>query len=88
VYIEPIASIMADPKYSSLRIVTIIEPDSLPNMATNTSMAKCAEAQSNGAYVQGIQYALNKLQAINNFYTYLDIAHSCTVPELVTRPVS
>jgi cellulose 1,4-beta-cellobiosidase len=75
-YIDPIASIMGDPKYASLRIVAIIEPDSLPNLVTNTSMAKCAEAQSSGAYVQGVQYALNKLHAISNVYNYIDIAHS------------
>ncbi|MEQ0565359.1 glycoside hydrolase family 6 protein, partial [Amycolatopsis sp. NEAU-NG30] len=62
-YIDPIAAILADPKYKPLRIVTVIEPDSLPNLITNTSLAKCAEAQSSGAYVQGVQYALNKLHA-------------------------
>jgi cellulose 1,4-beta-cellobiosidase len=75
-YIDPIASVMAQAKYSSLRIVTIIEPDSLPNLLTNLSMPLCAEAQSSGAYVQGVQYALNKLHAIPNVYTYVDAAHS------------
>ncbi|HET6711509.1 glycoside hydrolase family 6 protein [Amycolatopsis sp.] len=75
-YIDPIASILADPKYAPLRIVAVVEPDSLPNLITNLSTAKCAEAQSSGAYVQGIQYALNKLHAISNVYNYLDIAHS------------
>jgi cellulose 1,4-beta-cellobiosidase len=75
-YIDPIASIMADPKYKPLRIVAVVEPDSLPNLITNTATPKCAEAQSSGAYVQGIQYALNKLHAIPNVYNYLDIAHS------------
>ena len=75
-YIDPIASIMADPKYAPLRIVTVVEPDSMPNLITNTSTPKCAEAQSTGVYVQGIQYALNKLHAISNVYNYLDIAHS------------
>src|SRR5207248_214597 len=70
------AAIMADSKYSSLRIVTIIEPDSLPNLVTNASLTLCADAQSSGAYVQGVQYALNKLHAIPNVYTYIDAAHS------------
>ncbi|MFI6789321.1 glycoside hydrolase family 6 protein [Nonomuraea sp. NPDC050383] len=74
-YIDPIAEIMSDPKYAALRIVTVVEIDSLPNLITNTNLAKCAEAQSSGAYVQGIQYALNKLHAIPNVYTYLDAAH-------------
>ncbi|WP_373291478.1 glycoside hydrolase family 6 protein, partial [Nonomuraea cavernae] len=74
-YIDPIAAIMADPKYAALRIVTIVEIDSLPNLITNLGLAKCQEAQSSGAYVQGVQYALNKLHAIPNVYTYLDAAH-------------
>ena len=75
-FIDPIANILSNPKYSSLRIATIIEPDSLPNLVTNTSIPLCAEAQSSGAYVQGVQYALNKLHAIPNVYNYIDIAHS------------
>ncbi|GAA3834225.1 hypothetical protein GCM10022226_64460 [Sphaerisporangium flaviroseum] len=74
-YIDPIAAIMGESKYSALRIVTIVEIDSLPNLVTNTAIAACAEAQSSGAYVQGVQYALNKLHAITNVYTYVDAAH-------------
>ena len=75
-YVDPIAAILGDAKYRDLRIVTVIEPDSLPNLVTNLSNPKCAEAQSSGAYVQGIQYALDRLHPIPNVYTYLDIAHS------------
>ncbi|WP_345561382.1 glycoside hydrolase family 6 protein [Nonomuraea rosea] len=74
-YIDPISTIINSPAYANLRIVTIIEPDSLPNLITNLSFAKCAEANSTGAYVQGVQYALNKLHAITNVYTYIDAAH-------------
>ena len=38
-YIDPIAAIQADPKYRSLRIINIIEIDSLPNLVTNTNVA-------------------------------------------------
>lgn len=38
-YIDPIASILADPAYASLRIATVIEPDSLPNLVTNAAWA-------------------------------------------------
>jgi cellulose 1,4-beta-cellobiosidase len=75
-YIDPIASILADSKYRTLRVVAIVEPDSLPNLVTNTAKPKCAEAKTSGAYVQGIQYALDKLSAVPNVYNYLDIAHS------------
>lgn len=74
-YIDPIAATINQAKYSNLRIAAIIEPDSLPNLVTNLSMSTCAEANSSGAYVQGVQYALNKLHAISNVYNYVDIAH-------------
>jgi cellulose 1,4-beta-cellobiosidase len=75
-YIDPIVSILSDPKYNSLRIVAVIEPDSLPNLVTNLDVAACAEADSSGAYVDGIGYAIDRLHPIENIYIYLDIAHS------------
>ena len=75
-YIDPIATTLSNPKYSNLRIAVIIEPDSLPNLVTNLSIPKCAEANSSNAYKLGVQYALNKLHAIPNVYNYVDIAHS------------
>ena len=75
-YITPIAQILSDYEHTNLRIVAIIEPDSLPNLVTNLSDANCAQANSSGAYVDGIQYALNALHAIPNVYNYVDIAHS------------
>ncbi|MFB7511208.1 glycoside hydrolase family 6 protein, partial [Streptomyces broussonetiae] len=79
-YIDPIASILADPAYASLRIATIIEPDSLPNLVTNgggtdTSTAACETMKSNGNYEKGVSYALQKLGAIPNVYNYVDAAH-------------
>ena len=74
-YIDPIAAIQADPKYKSLRIINIIEIDSLPNLVTNTNVATCATMKANGGYVQGVGYALNKLGAIGNVYNYIDAAH-------------
>ncbi|WP_203671796.1 glycoside hydrolase family 6 protein, partial [Catellatospora methionotrophica] len=74
-YIDPIAAIMGQAKYASLRIVAIIEIDSLPNLVTNLNIAKCATMNSNGGYVKGVGYALNKLGAISNVYNYIDSAH-------------
>jgi cellulose 1,4-beta-cellobiosidase len=74
-YITPIAEIMADPKYKSIRIVTIIEIDSLPNLIINTNVPACAEVKENGAYVDGVRYALEKFAPISNVYTYVDAAH-------------
>ncbi len=73
-YIDPIAALMSQAKYANLRIVTIIEPDSLPNIVTNQSKPACATASP--FYEAGVEYALNKLHAIPNVYTYIDIAHS------------
>ncbi|HEU4734446.1 MAG TPA: glycoside hydrolase family 6 protein [Kofleriaceae bacterium] len=75
-YIDAIASIMSQPQYQGIRIVTVIEPDSLPNLVTNLNLTTCAQASSTGIYAQGVQYALDKLHAIPNVYTYLDIGHS------------
>ncbi len=75
-YIDPIYNIISNAKYSKLRLSLVIEPDSLPNLLTNLSFAKCAEANSSGAYIQGVQYAINKLHALSNVYTYVDAAHS------------
>lgn len=75
-YIDVIAGIMSQAKYAGIRIVLVVEPDSLPNLVTNLNLTACANANSSGIYIQATQYALNKLHAIPNVYTYLDIGHS------------
>ncbi|HHW4680644.1 MAG TPA: glycoside hydrolase family 6 protein, partial [Xylella taiwanensis] len=75
-YIDVIARIFSNPKYKDIRIVNVIEPDSLPNLITNMNTPSCAKASSTGIYEEGIKYALNKLAEIPNVYNYLDIGHS------------
>jgi cellulose 1,4-beta-cellobiosidase len=79
-YIDPIRSVLANSAYANLRIVLIIEPDSLPNLVTNVSGAqasqRCIEAQQTGAYRDGVRYAVSQLSSLANTYLYLDIAHS------------
>jgi len=75
-YIDPIAAAMNQAKYSNLNIINIVEPDSLPNLVTNLSIAACSNVNSSGIYKTGIEYALNKLHAIPNTYNYIDIGHS------------
>ncbi|MEU3253522.1 glycoside hydrolase family 6 protein [Streptomyces sp. NPDC006997] len=75
-YIDVIANVFKDPKYQDIRITTVIEPDGLPNLVTNTSDPECAQAKSSGVYADGVRYALDQLHAIPNVYTYLDFAHS------------
>ncbi|WP_316746229.1 glycoside hydrolase family 6 protein, partial [Streptomyces sp. MK7] len=79
-YIDPIASILSDAKYAGLRIATVIEPDSLPNLVTNAggtagSTDACATMKANGNYEKGVSYALAKLGAIPNVYNYIDAGH-------------
>ncbi|MFI6333903.1 glycoside hydrolase family 6 protein [Streptomyces sp. NPDC050535] len=79
-YIDPIAAILADPKYAGLRIVTTVEIDSLPNLVTNvspraTATANCDTMKANGNYVKGVGYALNKLGDVPNVYNYVDAGH-------------
>ncbi|MPZ26672.1 MAG: cellulose 1,4-beta-cellobiosidase [Micromonosporaceae bacterium] len=79
-YIDVIAGIMSRPQYADLRIATIIEIDSLPNLVTNTSgqpgaTALCDQMLANGGYVNGVGYALGTLGAIPNVHNYVDAAH-------------
>ncbi|WP_305068064.1 glycoside hydrolase family 6 protein [Kitasatospora sp. A2-31] len=79
-FIDPIAAILADPKYAGLRIVTAVEIDSLPNLATNTTPRAtatpvCDVMKTNGNYITGVGYALKKLGAVPNVYNYVDAGH-------------
>ena len=79
-YIDPIAAYQNDARFRSLRIINIIEIDSLPNLITNvsgrpTETAQCNTMKANGNYVNGVGYALAKLGAISNVYNYIDAAH-------------
>ncbi|GAA4472302.1 glycoside hydrolase family 6 protein [Phytohabitans houttuyneae] len=93
-YIDPIAAILADPRYARLRIVTVIEVRALPNLVFNTSPRPtatfgCDTMRANGNYVAGIRYALNRLHAMPNVYTYLDVAnHAWTGRDDVVGPVT
>jgi cellulose 1,4-beta-cellobiosidase len=73
-YIDPIVAILGNSAYSSLRIAAVIEPDSLPNIVTNSGVAACQTAGP--FYETGVEYALNKLHAIGNVYNFVDAAHS------------
>jgi cellulose 1,4-beta-cellobiosidase len=74
-YIDAIYNVLV--QYPSMRFIAVIEPDSLPNLVTNLSFAKCTEATSStDGYVVNTQYTLNKLSALSNFYSYIDIGHA------------
>ncbi len=75
-YIDVIAEIFA--KYPTLRIVAMLEPDGYPNMITNVGkmFPKCDNVSAAKVYEKALQYAINKLSALNNVYIYMDIGHS------------
>jgi cellulose 1,4-beta-cellobiosidase len=79
-YVDVIAGILRRPEYAALRIVTIIEIDSLPNLVTNvtsrpTGTALCDTMLQNRGYVDGVGYSLATLGAIPNVYNYIDAGH-------------
>jgi cellulose 1,4-beta-cellobiosidase len=79
-YIDVIAEIFRRPAYANLRIVTIIEIDSLPNLVTNvtsraTGTPQCDAMLANRGYVDGVGYALAIFGAISNVYNYVDAGH-------------
>ncbi|WP_084546697.1 glycoside hydrolase family 6 protein [Glycomyces arizonensis] len=79
-YIDPIVEIMSDAAYADLKIVNVIEIDSLPNLVTNvspreTATENCDTMLANGNYQDGISYAAAELGALPNTYNYLDAGH-------------
>ncbi len=70
-FIDPIAKhFAADPDQ---RIVVVLEPDSLANMATNLGVEKCAKSQE--IYKHSMAYAISKL-SLPNVFIYMDAAHA------------
>ncbi len=59
---------------NSVDIVLIIEPDSLPNLATNLGTPACGDSATQNAYKKGVAYAINKFKTLN-VTMYLDAAH-------------
>jgi cellulose 1,4-beta-cellobiosidase len=79
-FVDPIARILGSPRYAGLRIVTVVEPNSLPYLVTHVTprvfaTPECNAAKAAGTYVQAIGYALARLGALPNVYNYLDISH-------------
>ena len=59
-------------KYPKVAISLIIEPDSLPNLVTNSNVAACQAAAQ--GYRDGVAYALKSLN-LPNVAMYLDAGH-------------
>jgi hypothetical protein len=59
--------------HSDVRVVAVVEPDSLANLVTNLSDSNCQNAQT--AYMTCTKYVLTKLQQCN-IWLYLDAGHA------------
>ena len=74
-YVDPFVAVLA--KYRSVPTAVIIEPDSLPNLATNLEDPKCGAPATQAAYVHGVRYALEALTRVApHAALYLDAGHS------------
>jgi cellulose 1,4-beta-cellobiosidase len=60
-------------QYPSVRVVAVIEPDSLANLVTNLSDPNCAAAET--AYKTCVTYAMEQLNSVG-VYMYLDAGHA------------
>jgi cellulose 1,4-beta-cellobiosidase len=70
-FIDPIAAHFA--AHPELPIVVVLEPDSLPNLATNMNLPSCVDAKE--VYMDSVVYAIRKL-GLPNVSIYLDAAHA------------
>jgi cellulose 1,4-beta-cellobiosidase len=70
-YIDEIVKVFQN--FPDITIVAIIEPDSLPNLATNLAVPKCTIAHD--AYIAGVSYAIQQLSQFSNVHMYVDAAH-------------
>ncbi len=85
-YIDALyAALSANPDYQKLRVVAVIEPDSLPNIVTNLNVYPDCRIAEPG-YREGVTYAISKLSTLENVYLYLDIAHSGWLGRDNTQP--
>jgi len=72
-YIDPLVQVFK--QYSQVPIVAIVEPDSLPNLATNMGDPHCGNSATVTAYKTCIPYAVNAISSLSNVDIYLDAAH-------------
>jgi cellulose 1,4-beta-cellobiosidase len=70
-YIDAIGAAVS--AYPGVRVVAVVEPDSLANLVTNLSDPNCQAAQS--AYMTCTTYVLQKLTQCN-IWLYLDAGHA------------
>jgi cellulose 1,4-beta-cellobiosidase len=68
-----VAELVAQP---SVPVAVVLEPDSLPNLATNLNDPRCGNAATRTAYVEGVSYAIGALsREVPRAALYLDAGH-------------
>ncbi|PIL24272.1 hypothetical protein GSI_14025 [Ganoderma sinense ZZ0214-1] len=73
-YFDYIDQIVAQVKqFPDVRVVAVIEPDSLANLVTNLNVQKCANAET--TYKACVTYALQQLSSVG-VYMYMDAGHA------------
>ena len=73
-YYDYIDQIVAQIKqFPDVRVVAVIEPDSLANLVTNLNVQKCANAEA--TYKACVTYALQQLASVG-VYMYMDAGHA------------
>jgi len=73
-YVDPFVSVLAEYK-GKVPVVLVVEPDSLPNLASNLAHPHCGNKATQASYHQGIKYALTELSTKTDAALYLDAAH-------------
>ena len=71
-YVDPFVKALND--FPTVPTVVIVEPDSLPNLATNLGNARCGNEATQTSYKTGIAYAIQQLQT-THATLYIDAAH-------------
>jgi len=74
-YADPFVEVLQ--KYMDrVPVAVVVEPDSLPNLATNAGNPRCGGRATRQAYTQGIRYAVEQLTAkAPQVAVYIDAAH-------------
>lgn len=74
-YIDPYVEVLAEFD-RVVPMAVVIEPDSLPNFATNLDDPRCGNEGTQRAYAEGIAYAVESIASrTDNIAVYLDAAH-------------
>ena len=73
-YVDAFAAALE--RHASVPVVVVIEPDSLPNLATNLDEPRCGNPATRAAYSNGVAYAINTLASrAPHASLYLDAGH-------------